>query len=55
VKNLCSAPRIALRNGQLRVPVAVGDFPIPARDFRQPGAPAANESRLFRNSETIVE
>ena len=55
MQHLRGSPRIALGNSQRRIAVRIGKISIPPRDFRQPGAPAANDSRPLCYGEAIVE
>jgi hypothetical protein len=55
VKDLLRSQSIALGHAQLRIPIGIRNLSIPPRDFRQPGAPAANDSCFFRDSEPVVE
>src|SRR4029077_18122347 len=55
MKHLRGAPGILLGNGYLWLAVGVSDLSIPSRDFRQPGATAANELRFLCESQAVVE
>ena len=55
MKHLPSHSRIALGNRRLRAAVGIGVISISPRDGRQPGAPAANESRPLGDGEPRLE